>query len=83
MTLLTNLNNSLPAHYNLIDKNVDEDRNIEVRNFDDLIDNKQKSLYNKKVRNSDNGNELYSKKEESSDNTITDDPNNETSNSTN
>ncbi|CAG8697088.1 17418_t:CDS:2 [Rhizophagus irregularis] len=47
---------------------------------DDLIDNEQKPSYNKKVKSSDNGNDLYPKKEESSDNTITDDPSNETSN---
>ncbi|CAB4394226.1 unnamed protein product [Rhizophagus irregularis] len=42
---------------------------------DDLIDNKQKPSYNKKVKSSDNGNDLYPKKGESSDDTITDDPN--------
>ncbi|PKB92956.1 hypothetical protein RhiirA5_440948 [Rhizophagus irregularis] len=47
---------------------------------DDLIDNEQKPSYNKKVKSSDNGNDLYPKKGESSDDTITDDPSNETSN---
>ncbi|PKK78750.1 hypothetical protein RhiirC2_769898 [Rhizophagus irregularis] len=50
---------------------------------DDLIDNEQKPSYNKKVKSSDNGNDLYPKKGESSDDTITDDPSNETSNGTN
>ncbi|RGB31690.1 hypothetical protein C1646_763782, partial [Rhizophagus diaphanus] len=47
----------------------------------DLIDNEQKSSYNKKVKN--NGNELYPKKGESSDDTITNNPSNETSNDVN
>ncbi|CAB4446038.1 unnamed protein product [Rhizophagus irregularis] len=47
---------------------------------DDLIDNEQKPSYNKKVKSSDNSNDLYPKKGESSDDTITDDPSNETLN---
>ncbi|RGB21334.1 hypothetical protein C1646_778329 [Rhizophagus diaphanus] len=65
-------------HY-IIEKKYE--KNLNKKHFrDDLIDNEQKSLYNKKVRSSDNSNELYLKKGESSDNTITDDPSNKTSN---